>query len=152
MKKLSIMLAVLFAIGSSVAHADSIRLNDIDTNDCAKAQYEVNILNLPRAGIQVMTQCSPYIYMGYPSNNGRVYNYRLYTTVNFPGPIYPGQSFRLNDIDTNDCAWAQNEISILNSPQFRVTAVCSPYVYMGYPSDNGRVYNYRLYTTVTRNY
>jgi len=148
MKKLSLFVAAILSLAAAVASADVIRLNDIDTNDCVRARQEVRLLRT--RDVRVRAECSPYAYRGYPSNNGRYYDYRLYTSVEIPYNTYPGEQIQLNDIDTNNCSWARNEISILNlRNQVRVTAVCSPYSYQGYRSDNGRYYNYRLYTTMT---
>jgi predicted aconitase len=145
MKKVLLVLASVLTLAASVAQADSIQLNMIDTNFCERARNEVSVLS--SAQVPVIATCSPYGY--YRSDDGRVFNYRVYTTVEVPGPVYQGQSIQLNFIDTNDCYRAQREIMLLNSAQVQVSAVCSDYVFQGYRSDNGRLYNYRLYTTIT---
>lgn len=139
-----IFFATLFVLGASAAHAGEIRLNFINTNDCARAQSEVMLLNSPQTHVTAVCQGPGY----FPSDNGMVYAFRLFTTVEVPGPLSPGMVFRLNDIDTNDCTWAQSEIQLLNSARIRVEAECSPYTYHGYPSNNGQWYDYRLFTTL----
>jgi hypothetical protein len=146
MKKIGLLLGAFLAFGVSAAKADLVALNFIDTNDCERARNEVALLN--STDIRVEPVCSTP--GAYASNNGRAYTYRLYTLVTVPNPVAPGSVLKLNDIDTNDCQWAQHEISLLNSRQYRVNAVCSGPGQ--YPSNNGRVYRYRLYTTVIVNY
>ncbi len=148
MKKYALALLAFGMLGFSSAKASQIQLNYIDTNDCRRAQHEVSLLN--SASVQVYAECSRYIYRGYGSDQGGWYNFRLTTVVHTPYRVRRGERVRMNDIDTNDCAWAKREISLLNSATVRVRAVCSPYIYQGYGSDQGRRYNYRLYTTINK--
>ena len=62
---------------------------------------------------------------------------------------FADQDIGLNDIDTNYCEAAKNEVMLLNSPSTLVSSVCSPYSKGGYKSVEGDFYDYRLFTTVT---
>ncbi len=147
MQKITLILASLVVSGFSMAtQADQMRLNDINTDNCGRAQHEVRLLQT--RSVRVDADCSAYVYRGYRSAAGRYYNYRLYTTIAAPD-LRPGVRVKLNDIDTDNCVWARSEVSLLNTRSARISAVCSPYVYRGYRSDNGRYYNYRLYTTLS---
>ena len=146
MKKIGLVMACILFAGISAAHADQIALNFIDTNDCGRAQNEIRLLNSSQAYVDA--RCSDYGY--FPSDNGTVYNYRLYTTVSVPFSVGPGTVIQLNVIDTNDCSFAVGEVSLLGSQQISVNADCVGPGY--YPSDNGEVFNYRVYTSVRVNY
>ncbi len=148
MKMLAFAILSIVLSAATFAKADQLQLNYIDTNNCTRAQNEVRLLR--SFGVAVYADCSDYYYRGYGSDQGGWYDYRLTTVIDVAGPIYAGVPVRMNDIDTNDCTFAQHEISLLNSRNVRVDAVCSPYIYEGYPSSNGRFYNYRLYTTITK--
>jgi hypothetical protein len=146
MKKLVLFTAsVLATFAASMAHADSIQLANIDTNDCGRAQNEVNLLNGPKASVS--TQCiGPGSFQG---NNGEVYEYRLLTTLTVDGPIYSGQQIQTNNIDTNDCSLAVTEVSLLSGTAAQVSPDCEgPSSFQG---GNGQFYSYRVYTTITIN-
>lgn len=146
MKKVSLVFASLFAVMAS-AQASTVSLNYVDTNDCARSQKLFSMLN--KADAQVTATCSDYLQGGYSSDNGRAYDYRLYTTVTTDAPIVANQTIQLNFINANECEGIQKQVSLLNSSQVKVTAECSPYVFQGYRANNGKLYNYRLYTSIT---
>jgi hypothetical protein len=147
-KQIYFVLSLLaLALAAAQVKADSIQLNDIDTNDCVKAQKEVSLLNV--SGITISSQCSAYSPSGYSSSQGKQYDYRLTSYLTVDGDLPSGTTIQLNDIDTNNCAWAQSEIVLLSSPKVQVEAQCSPYSQGGYKSSSGRYYDYRLYTTIT---
>ncbi len=148
MKKYALAILTLGLVGFSSAKAAQIPLNFINTNDCARARHEVMLLNSP--SVQVYAECSRYIYRGFGSDQGGWYNYRLTSVAHVQGRVRVGERVRMNDINTNDCAWAKREISLLKSSTVRVQAVCSPYIYQGYGSRQGGWYNYRLYTSISR--
>ena len=139
----SIILASLLIAGISVAQADQFQLAFINSNNCGAIQNAIRNLNTSQIGVR--TFCSDY--GNYPSNNGNIYHYRMTTIVNVPGPVAPGTSIRLGNILSNNCYSTRNLVLTLNTPQVRVDAECSDFGH--YPSTNGNVYNYRLYTTIT---
>lgn len=145
MKTLMILILTGFAMGITSAKADvTIKLADINTNDCGRAQNEITLLNSSR--VQINTSCSEYSPGGYAADNGRLYDYRLTTYAVIPGTPTPGSTYKLADINTNNCNYAQQEASLLNSTRAGITAVCSDYIPGGYPSNNGQAYNYRVTT------
>lgn len=146
MKKMILAFISLLALGmTAAAQADSIQLGFIDTNDCARAQNEISLLN--SAAVQVAAVCSDYAQGAYVSNNGQAYDYRLYTTVTIAGTIASGTVIQLAHIDTNNPAFAQSEVALLNSSAAQVDVqVQGP---GSFAANNGQVYAYRLYTTVT---
>jgi hypothetical protein len=148
MNKMTLAFASITALGmAAAAQADSIQLGFINTNDtnCGKAQSEISILNSPTA--QVSAVCSDYVQGGYASDNGQTYDYRLTTTVTIAGTIASGTVIQMGHIDTDNPAYAQSEIQLLNSKDAQVdVTVAGP---GSYPATNGRVYAYRLTTTVT---
>lgn len=146
MKKFGFALACLLAIAAPAAHADQLDLNVIDTNDCVRARDEIQLLNSSDAYVDA--ECSDF--GSYPSSNGEVYNYRLYTMVSVPYSIGPGAVIRLNDIDTDDCEFAANEVRLLSSQRAYIDAECDG---PGeFPSGDGHVYRFRVYSTITVNY
>jgi hypothetical protein len=67
-------------VSGDVAPGSQVKLAFIDTNDCARAQSEINLLN--SAAVPISTEC-----LGpgsYASNNGRTYAYRLVTYLTIP--------------------------------------------------------------------
>ncbi len=151
MKKFGIF-AIAGVLGTgSIAHADiTLPLANINTNTCESIQKTVLLLSSPQ--VLVQSECSPYSPGGYRSREGRYYDYRLTSQVTFLGDLPVGASASLGFINTNNCVRAQTIVSMLNSEQAVVSAVCSEYTPGGFGSDNGRKYDYRLYTTVTRMY
>jgi hypothetical protein len=148
MNKMTLAFASLMALGMAVAaQADAIQLGFINTNDtnCGKALSEISLLQTPT--VQVAAVCSDYIQGGYASDNGQTYDYRLTTTVTITGTIAAGTVIQLGHIDTNNPAYAQSEVQLLNSKDAQVgVTVSGP---GSYPATNGRVYAYRVFTTVT---
>ncbi len=143
MKKLSLALASILLISGSQAMADTFNLGDINTDNCAKAQSEVMILNT--AAVKVSAICSEP--GSFPSTTAQINRYQLYTTITTTDTLKVGQTLHLNDIGTNDCSYAQSIFASLNSNQYSVLTFCTP---AGkYLSDNGRMYNYRVFTSIT---
>lgn len=134
-------------LSASVAMADQvIQLGNINNNNCAPLQGEVMLLN--SANYPVSSVCSPY--GSYHSTNGKIYNYRLYTSVVIPSNLVHGSTFPLAEVFTNNCARAQALFLNLNTPSTAyVNPVCSPYLPQGYAASNGRLYDYKLTTYVT---
>jgi hypothetical protein len=138
---MGLVLASILTAGASAAQASEIQLGRIDTNNCAAAESEVNLLN--SSDIRVDTYCEAGNFAG---KNGRVYRYRLHTTADVPFRVYQNDRIQLGNIDTNNCEAARSEIALLKSPAVAVSAVCEAGYFAG---RNGRVYNYRLHTTLT---
>ena len=150
MKTLTLFLFSGLTLGLSAAQADvTIQLADINTNDCNRAQSQISLLNSQQVAVTAV--CSDYLYQGYPASNGRIYNYKMFTTITILGAVAPGQTFRFANIDTNNCRYAQDEVLLLNSSQATLSAQCSPFSQGGYTADDGRVYNFQLYSTITVN-
>lgn len=146
--KTIILLSILSTLAISTAQADQVLLlGNINNNHCAPLQHEVMLLNSPQ--YSVTATCSPY--GSYSATNGKIYNYRLYTSVILPSGTMPGSTFALSEVFTDNCARAQALFLNLNSPQAYVNPVCSPYSYKGYAASNGRLYDYKLTTYVTVN-
>jgi hypothetical protein len=145
MKFLSLLLPVILSAASAQA-ASTFKLDDIYTNNCEAAQTKVNLLNSSYAA--VTTVCEPYAQGGYTAQNGKTYDYELHTTVtlNFDLPV--GSSLSLADINTNNCVALKKEIAILGTSAVQVIPTCSVYMAQGYKSEAGKLYDYRLYTTV----
>jgi len=148
MKKL-ITSAILTAILLSAAAqaGQQVQLANINTNNCQGVRGEIQLLSTPEVVVNAV--CSEYIPQGYRSTDGKFYDYRVYTTVEIPGYLSPGQTFQLGNINTNNCERAQRLISMLSTRSVMVNPSCSEYIHQGYPSGNGRSYDYRLYTHVT---
>ena len=148
MKKLTlVLLSLASAMGISSANAGQFTFAYINTNNCTRAQNEVMLLN--GGSVQVDAECSAYTPGGFTSNDGRTFDYRLYTTVTITGETYSGEQIQMNDIDTNDCNFAQSEIHLLQGTAVSVDAECSAYSQGGYVSNDGVGYDYRLSTLVT---
>jgi hypothetical protein len=133
----------LTPVTTATAHAATIQLGFINTNDCAHAKAEISLLNTANA--QVNTVCSPP--GRYTSDNGQTYNYRLYTTVTVPGTIVLNTPITLASIDTDNPSYAKSEVELLNCGSARINVqVLEP---GSYQDNNGKVYAYRLITTLT---
>lgn len=144
MKKMGLALGLILAAmaaSAGTAKADSVILGNIDTNNCSRAESEVDLLN--SRAIEVKTYCQAGRFEG---QNGRVYRYRLRTAVDVARNVRVGDRIKLGNIDTDNCEAARSEIALLKSPAVKVDAVCEAGTFRG---KNGRFYDYRLHTTVT---
>jgi hypothetical protein len=109
---------------------------------------EVRLWNSPLTGVLVNVSSSGWGY--FPSDQGPVYHYRIYTTLTTPFIMSRGETIRLNDIDTNNCGFALAELRLLSTPRLSVQPVCmGPGVFQ---SNDGRVFPFRVQTTVYVNY
>ena len=143
MKKIGLVLGSVLFLNISAAQANEIQLARIDTNDCTAEQNEIQLLNGPNASIY--TYCESGTFYG---KNGRVYPFRLSTTVGVPYVVAPGMSIQLASIDTHNCSLDQSEVNLLNSAKVKVTTSCETGSFVG---QNGQVYAERLNTYITIN-
>jgi hypothetical protein len=148
MKKMILAFASLLALAMvAAAQADSVQLGFIDTNDCGRAQSEISLLS--KAAVQVDASCSTYQPGAFVSNSGEAYDYRLYTTVTVAGTLASGSVIQLANIDTNNPAYAQSEVQLLNSDTAQAVVTATLLGPSSFPANNGQVYAYRITTTVT---
>jgi hypothetical protein len=146
MKKMTLAFASLLVLSmAAAAQADTINLGNIDTNDCTRAQSEVSLLS--KAQVQVSATCSEA--GSFVSNSGETYQYRLYTTLTIDGALASGTVVQLANIDTNNPAFAQSEVQLLNSDTSQGVVQSTLLGPGSYPANNGQVYTYRITTTVT---
>jgi hypothetical protein len=138
---LGLVAAVVLSASATVAKADSVVLGNIDTNNCARAQSEVDLLN--SRAVRVQTACQAGAFAG---KNGEVYRYRLRTAAEVARNVRVGDRIRMANIDTDNCDAARSEIALLKSSAVSVAATCEAGEFRG---KNGRFYNYRLHTTIT---
>lgn len=144
----TLILSLLVSLASLTAQANQVLLlGNINNNQCDPLQGQVMLLN--SAQFPVTATCSPYGQ--YHATNGKIYNYRLYTSVIIPTGTLPGTTFALSEVFTDNCARAQALFLNLNAAQAYVNPVCSPYSHKGYAASNGRLYDYKLTTYVTVN-
>lgn len=142
------LLLVAFGLFGQSAQAQIFTLAPINNNNCEPIRNEISLLNSPGATVQAV--CSDRHPGGFPSNNGKFYDYRLATNVHVPGGLAVGASIQLGDIFTNNCERARALISMLSSQDAVIQPVCSAYIPGGYSSGNGRRFDYRLSTFLTR--
>jgi len=143
---MTLAFASLLALSmAAAAQADSVTLGNIDTNDCGRAQNEISLLS--NAQVQVAAACSEA--GSFVSNSGETYQYRLYTTVTVAGSLASGSVIQLANIDTNNPAYAQSEVQLLNSATSQGVVQSTLLGPGSFPANNGQVYTYRITTTVT---
>lgn len=139
-------LGLLLSFAQS-AQAEEFRLNDIYTNKCERAQYEINLLNTEQA--KVATSCSAE--GKYLSSNGKYYKFVMTTKVTIPTALQVGMQIKMGDIYTNDpnCEFAFKEVMILNTKRFTVTPLCSSPG--SYTAPSGDKFVHVMTTTITVN-
>lgn len=147
MKKLFGMIGFAMITAAAAAHADTVSLAYIDTNNCAQGMYDAQSLNNPPSAVVSATCNGPG---SYPSNNGRTYQYRIVTTVTTQGPLTSGTTIQLGSVVTNDCATDLHELSLLNAPRTAnivLSATCSDSG--SYTGSDGNVYSNVITTELT---
>ncbi len=144
------LLAPLSLISTQALADVTLRLADVEANQCEKFQREIYFLSTPTVAFNVT--CSAYNPKAYYSAiDGKYYDYQIYTTVTIQGDVQVGQEIALGYINSNSPAYAMAAVSRLSSQAITVTPTLSEYSESGYKSDNGRAYNYRVYTGMVIN-
>jgi hypothetical protein len=147
MKTLFTLITTSLLSATSALAVTDFQLNFINTNDCEGAKRQIMMLS--NAEGQVVSECSEYRAGGYRADNGKVYDYRIYSVVRTTRDLSIGETIQLNFINTNDCEKAQRFANGLGTATSKITAVCSPYQHQGYESSNGRKFDYRLFVNFT---